>query len=333
MVKTIAFISWPGLIAPVLGPPLGGVIVTYSHWSWIFWLNIPLGVLALIASFFLVPQTREKVIRAFDIKGFIFTASAFVMMITGLELMGHGEIDSGCMLIAGGLIFSILTFRHSFVHPRPLLPFSTLTIQTFRSAVVGGSLFRASINAIPFLLPLLFQLSFGWSAVQAGSMVLWVFAGNLAMKPATTWLMKRWGFRRILMWNGVISLLAILSCLLLSPSLSYYAIAVILFIGGLTRSLQFSCYNSLGFADVPQDKMSDASVIFSIFFQFSMSAGIALSALFLRLSMVWNNHHTPAHVDINLAFIGISVLVLFSMIDVYRLEKVQGSRSWVNTMR
>lgn len=326
MVKTIAFISWPGLIAPVLGPPLGGVIVTCSHWSWIFWLNIPLGVLALIASFFLVPQTREKVSRAFDIKGFIFTASAFVMMITGLELMGHGEIDSGCMLIAGGLIFSILTFRHSFVHPRPLLPFSTLTIQTFRSAVVGGSLFRASINAIPFLLPLLFQLGFGWSAVQAGSMVLWVFAGNLAMKPATTWLMKRWGFRRILMWNGVISLLAILSCLLLSPSLSYYAIAVILFIGGLTRSLQFSCYNSLGFADVPQDKMSDASVIFSIFFQFSMSAGIALSALFLRLSMVWNNHHTPAHVDINLAFIGISVLVLFSMIDVYRLEKSAGQQ-------
>ncbi|MCS3609569.1 MFS transporter [Erwinia rhapontici] len=326
MVKTIAFISWPGLIAPVLGPPLGGVIVTYSHWSWIFWLNIPLGFIALAATFFLVPQNKDVHKRHFDVKGFIFTAAACVMLIVGLELLGRSKVDSGFMLIAGGILFGLLTFRHSLTHSHPLLPFDVMTIATFRSAVIGGSFFRASINAIPFLLPLLFQLSFGWSAVEAGSMVLWVFAGNIAMKPATTWLMKRWGFRRLLLGNGVISLLAILSCVMLEPGLGYFTIALILFVGGLTRSLQFSCYNSLGFADVHQEKMSDASVIFSIFFQFAMSTGIAISALALRMSMLWNHHHLPLQADIRLAFIGVSVLVIFSMIDVYRLERNAGEQ-------
>lgn len=326
MVKTIAFISWPGLIAPVMGPPFGGLIVTYSHWSWIFWLNIPLGLIALVATFFLVPQTKDVIKRHFDVKGFIFTAAACVMLIVGLEFLGHSKVESGFMLIAGGILFGLLTFRHSLNHRHPLLPFNVMTITTFRSAVIGGSFFRASINAIPFLLPLLFQISFGWSAVEAGSMVLWVFAGNLAMKPATTWLMKRWGFRRLLLGNGVISLFAILSCAMLDPSMGYFTIALILFIGGLTRSLQFSCYNSLGFADIPQEKMSDASVIFSIFFQFAMSAGIAISALALRMSMLWNHHHSPLQADVKLAFIGVSLLVIFSMIDVYRLERNAGEQ-------
>lgn len=157
-------------------------------------------------------------------------------------------------------------------------------------------------------------------------MVLWVFAGNLAMKPATTWLMKRFGFRRVLMVNGVISLAAMLGCLLLSPSLGYFAIAAILFIGGLSRSLQFSCYNSLGFADVPQTKMSDASVVFSIFFQFSMSAGIALAALFLRGAMLWHQHAAIEQNDIHIAFAGVALLVLMSLFDVCRLEKNAGAQ-------
>ncbi|MDO6406032.1 MFS transporter [Pantoea phytobeneficialis] len=326
MVKTIAVITWPGLIAPVLGPPLGGLIVTYGHWSWIFWLNIPLGILALVATWWLVPQSRNHALRPFDGLGFVYTALACVTLVSGLELLGHSELTSGLLLLVVGIASAVLSYRHSLRHPAPLLPFGTLAIPTFRSTAIAGSYFRASINAIPFLLPLLFQLSFGWSAVQAGSMVLWVFAGNLAMKPATTWLMNRFGFRRILLWNGLISLLAVLSCVLLSPSLSYFAIATILFIGGLTRSLQFSCYNSLGFADVPQEKMADASVIFSIFFQFSMSAGIAISALLMRISMGWRDSNVPGQMDVNVAFIGISLLVACSLVNVWRLEKNAGQQ-------
>lgn len=326
MVKTIAFITWPGLIAPVLGPPLGGLIVTYGHWPWIFWLNIPLGILAIIATGYLVPQFKAEQLRPFDVRGFVLTATACTALIIALEALGQMHLSLGIPLLLAGILSSVMAYRHSFRHPQPLLPFSALTINTFRNAVVGGSFFRASINAVPFLLPLLFQLGFGWSAAQAGAMVLWVFAGNLAMKPATTWLMKRFGFRQVLMVNGVISLAAMLGCLLLSSSLGYFAIAAILFIGGLSRSLQFSCYNSLGFADVPQTKMSDASVVFSIFFQFSMSAGIALAALFLRGSMLWQEHATIQQSDIRIAFAGVALLVLMSLFDVWRLEKNAGAQ-------
>ncbi|AIR85006.1 MULTISPECIES: MFS transporter [Erwiniaceae] len=326
MVKTIAFITWPGLIAPVLGPPLGGLIVTYGHWPWIFWLNIPLGILAIIATGYLVPQFKAELLRPFDVRGFVLTATACTALIIALEALGQMHLSLGIPLLLAGILCSVMAYRHSFSHPQPLLPFNALTINTFRNAVVGGSFFRASINAVPFLLPLLFQLGFGWSAAQAGAMVLWVFAGNLAMKPATIWLMKRFGFRQVLMVNGVISLAAMLGCLLLSSSLGYFAIAAILFIGGLSRSLQFSCYNSLGFADVPQTKMSDASVVFSIFFQFSMSAGIALAALFLRGSMLWQEHATIEQSDIRIAFAGVALLVLMSLFDVWRLEKNAGAQ-------
>ncbi len=326
MVKTIAFITWPGLIAPVLGPPLGGLIVTYGHWPWIFWLNIPLGILAIIATGYLVPQFKAEQRRPFDVRGFMLTATACTALIIALEVLGQMHLNLGIPLLLLGILCSVLAYHHSFRHPQPLLPFNTLTISTFRNAAVGGSLFRASINAVPFLLPLLFQLGFGWSAAQAGTMVLWVFAGNLAMKPATTWLMKRWGFRQVLMINGVISLATMLGCMLLSPSLGYFAIATILFVGGLSRSLQFSCYNSLGFADVPQAKMGDASVMFSIFFQFSMSAGIALAALFLRGSMLWHEHTTITQSDIRIAFAGVALLVLMSLFDVWRLEKDAGAQ-------
>lgn len=326
MVKTIAFITWPGLIAPVLGPPLGGLIVTYGHWSWIFWLNIPLGIMAIIATYYLVPQFKADHPRPFDVRGFVLTATACTALIIALEALGQTYLTFGVPLLLLGVMCSVMAYRHSFRHPQPLLPFSAMTIATFRNAVIGGSLFRASINAVPFLLPLLFQLGFGWSAAQAGAMVLWVFAGNLAMKPATTWLMKRWGFRQVLMVNGVLSLLAILGCLLLSPTLGKAAIAAILFVGGLSRSLQFSCYNSLGFADVPQTKMSDASVVFSIFFQFSMSAGVALAALFLRSAMLWHAHATIQLDDIHIAFAGVALLVLMSLFDVWRLEKNAGAQ-------
>lgn len=326
MVKTIAFITWPGLIAPVLGPPLGGLIVTYGHWPWIFWLNIPLGILAILAAGYLVPQFKTADLRPFDVRGFLLKATACTASIIALEALGQIHLILGIPLLLLGITSGVLAYRHSFQHPQPLLPFSAMSISTFRNAVVGGSLFRASINAVPFLLPLLFQIGFGWSAAQAGAMVLWVFAGNLAMKPATTWLMKRWGFRQVMVVNGVISLAAMLGCLLLSPSLGHFTIAAILFIGGLSRSLQFSCYNSLGFADVPQTKMSDASVMFSIFFQFSMSAGVALAALFIRGSMLWHDHATINQSDIRIAFAGVALLVLMSLLDVRRLEKNAGAQ-------
>ncbi len=280
--------------------------------------------MTVIATYYLVPQLKNVEVRRLDVRGYLYTSAAFTTLIIALECLGQAEFLSGIILLTTGVLCAFKTYNHSLRYPNPLLPFSTLRIDTFRNTIVGGSLFRASINAIPFLLPLLFQLTFNWSAAQAGGMVLWVFAGNLAMKPATTWLMKRWGFKRVLIVNGTISFVSMLSLLFINPGLDYYVIALILFIGGLSRSLQFSCYNSVGFADIPQNKMSDASIIFSIFFQFSMSAGVAIAALLLRASMFWSGNVSLTHSNINVSFIGIAALIMLSLYDAFKLKSNAG---------
>lgn len=324
LVRMIALITWPGLIAPVLGPPLGGLIVTLGHWPWIFWLNIPLGVAALACTFWLIPKGERGHPRPFDLPGFVLTAVACASLITGLEWLGQNRLPQGAALLLLGVLCSALAWRHARRAATPMLPLDTVRIRSFHSTLLGGSLFRAAINAIPFLLPLLFQVSFGLSAMEAGILVLWVFAGNLAMKPFTTAVMRRWGFRRVLVVNGVISTAAIAICGFITPALPYPLLALVLFIGGLSRSMQFTCYNSLGFADVPRPQMSAASTLFSLFFQFSMSAGIAFAALALRISMSLQAHPHPQPVDFSWAFIAVSGLSLLALLDNLRLQPGTG---------
>ncbi|WP_053115645.1 MFS transporter [Winslowiella iniecta] len=326
LVRMIAFITWPGLIAPVLGPPLGGLMVSYGHWQWIFWLNIPLGIAALLATFWLIPRGGGSDRRPFDLRGFLFTALACAALISGLECLGRGEFPQGAALLVAGLICGWLAFRHSRQHPTPMLSTRSFAIASFQSTLVGGSLFRAAINAIPFLLPLLFQVSFGLSAASAGMLVLWVFAGNLAMKPFTTAVMKRWGFRQVLIVNGLLSIAAIVVCALLTPALAWPWLALILFIGGMSRSMQFTCYNSLGFADIPKAQMSEASTLFSMFFQLSMSIGIAFAALALRTSMSLHGHQQPENSDFAWAFVAVAGLALLAWLDALRLKPGVGEQ-------
>ena len=207
LVRMLAVITWPGLVAPVLGPPLGGLIVTHWSWPWIFYLNIPLGLLAIAAAWLLIPDARSAEKRRFDTLGFVCLASACAAWLVGLEMLGSlagGSLGAGLALVSLGGLLTWLAIRHCQRHPSPLLPLDTLSIPTFRVSIVGGTLFRLSISALPFLIPLLLQIGFGLSPVDAGLLVLAIFAGNLAMKPFTTGLLRRYGFRRVLLVNGLI---------------------------------------------------------------------------------------------------------------------------------
>ena len=324
LVRMIALITWPGLVAPVLGPPLGGLIVTVGHWSWIFWLNIPLGILALLCTFWLIPPDNRYQQQAFDLRGFLLTAFSCAALITGLEWLGQNRLLSGALFLALGIISGALAWRHARQATLPVIALDAMSIPSFLNAQLGGSLFRAAICAIPFLLPLLFQISFGLSAVEAGSLVLWVFAGNLAMKPFTTAIMRRWGFRRVMLVNGVISTAAVAVCAFITVDMPWPWLALVLFVGGLSRSMQFTCYNSLGFADVPPTQMSAASTLYSLFSQLSMSAGIAFAALALRVSMTLQSHPQPQQNDFCWAFLAISMLSLLALLDNLRLKTDAG---------
>ncbi len=328
LVSMIAIITWPGLVAPILGPLAGGLIVTHASWPWIFYVNLPLGALALIAALWLVPEGREATVRTFDAKGFVLLAGACVALLGGLEWLGSQSGESliaGFAVVAAGVLLAAWAVRHCRRHSDPLLPLETLSINTFRVSVFGGSLFRLAISALPFLLPLLFQIAFGLSPVDAGLLVLAVFAGNLAMKPFTTAIMQRHGFRKVLLVNGVIGVASIMACALFSAQTPFAVIAAVLFVGGLSRSMQFTCYNAIGFADVAKARMSEASALFSMSFQLAMGLGVTVAALLLRASMTLQGHDAQAQVaDFRVAFVGVALLGALALGDVYRLPMTAG---------
>jgi EmrB/QacA subfamily drug resistance transporter len=256
LVRAISFITWPGLVAPILGPPLGGFIVTHASWPWIFYLNLPLGVLALIAALVLIPRQDHVIARPFDFTGFLLAGGASAALLFGVEMLGqsHANVLPALSLSGAGVILGVFAWRHLRRHAQPLLALGVLEIRTFSVCLWGGSIFRIAISTLPFLLPLMFQLAFGLSALDAGLLVLAVFAGNLAMKPFTTRVMHRWGFRPVLMFNGILGVLAIAACALLDEHMSRALVLLVLFVGGLSRSMQFTAFNTLGFADVPKER-------------------------------------------------------------------------------
>lgn len=327
LVRAISFITWPGLVAPILGPPVGGFIVTHASWPWIFYLNLPLGLLALIATLVLIPKHDEVTSRSFDFSGFLLVGVASAALLYGVELLGQsrGSLLQGLLLSAAGVMLGAFAWRHMRRHAQPLLALGVVSVRTFSVCLCGGSIFRVAISTLPFLLPLMFQLAFGLSAFDAGLLVLAVFAGNLAMKPFTTAVMQRWGFRSVLMINGILGVLAIAACALLDERMSWALILFILFVGGLSRSMQFTLFNTLGFADIPKAQMSDASTLFSMFFQLSMAMGVAIGALLLRFAMNFHgNTGQAATADFQLTFLLVAVIAGVALLDSLRLPPQAG---------
>lgn len=327
LVKAIAYITTPALIAPVIGPPLGGFIVTHARWEWIFYLNLPLGVIAFFAAVRLVPNHTAARTRPFDWLGFILLSSSCFTVLYGMERLGENlrHFWPGLLLTLAGLVMALCAVRHMQRHEHSLLNLAVISVPTFRISLFGASLFRVAISTLPFLLPLMFQLAFGLSALNAGLMVLAVFAGNLTMKSFTTPTLNRWGFRKVLIVNGLLGALAVAVCALFESSMNTWLMMLLLFVGGLSRSLQFSAYNSLAFADVSQQRMSDASTIFSMAFQLSMGMGVALGALLLRAAMVYHgNDGQSSTADFHLAFLLVSCVAVLAMIDSFSLKPSAG---------
>ncbi|WP_265975638.1 MFS transporter [Brucella intermedia] len=327
LVQAIAVLTWPALVAPVLGPPLGGLMVEHGDWRWIFWLNLPLGALALIAALRLVPQTTAERGKSFDWPGFLLTGAAVFCLMLVAEMLSRPDMQ---LAIAGstlslGLILLACGVRHLNHAANPMLRLSALKIPTFAVTIWGGSLFRMGVSAVPFLLPVMFQIGFGYSAFQAGMMLMAVFAGNLVMKPATTAVMRRFGFRRVLLVNGTLNALLIAACASFAAAMPLWLICAILFLGGMTRSMQFTALNSIAFADVPKEGMSDANTLFSTAFQLAMGLGVALGAIAWRIGTKFSQGADPA-VPFRIAFLIVAAIAICSLLDCLRLASNAGDR-------
>jgi MFS family permease len=312
IVRAIAILTWPALVAPILGPPIGG------------WLSL----LALIAALILVRDGASQR-RPFDIAGFVMSAFGFGLFMSGIEAASRPDVRLSLSLgmLLTGVALLLVSARHLRRVEHPLFDLAPLSIGTFRVTAIGGSMFRTAIGTAPFLLPLMFQLGFGYSAVDAGILLLWLFAGNLCMKPGTTWIMNRFGFRRVLIVNGTLVAAGFAACALLTADTPRGLVAVLLFFNGMTRSMQFTALNTIGFADMPQARMRDATTLFSVLQQMNAGMGIAVGALALSIAaLIRGDAGSVSAGDFRLGFWLIAALAALAIIDSLWLPVRAGAR-------
>lgn len=328
LIEAIGTITWPGLIAPVLGPPLGGLLALHASWRWIFWLNVPLGVLGCWLVLRIVPHRPPQAPGRFDGRGFALTALALAASIEGLTRLGErqGNPLAAAALLALGLAIAVLAVRHLGRVPEPLLDLRVLRVATYRfSAAGGGFLARVAIHASPFLLPLMFQIAFGLDAFQAGTMVLVYMAGNLAMKIVTTPLLRRFGFRPVLLVNGALCTVSLAGCGMLSPGDPSWLVLSTLFLAGTVRSMQFTASSTLAFADVADEQRAPATALSSLLQQLSMALALALAALLLGTSQWLRGAATLELADFRHAWLAMAAVMAVATACAVRLERHAGA--------
>ena len=312
LVAAMAWLTMPALLGPVVGPPVGGFIVTYFNWRWTFFINIPIGIVGLIAVTIFIQDFREAPRGAFDLRGLLLTGAALIFLISGLETVGRGLVVpawSGAML-AAGLLFSALYGLHARRTKAPLLDFTLMRLPCFGLSFTAMMLFRTGIGAIPFLLPMMLQVGFGDAAAESGLITFASSAGALVMKPAAQHALRLFGFRDTLIWNGVISGVLLMGCALFRPTWPAAAIYLVLLVGGFFRSLQFTAYNTLAYGDVPRPRMSAATSLYTAGQQLAATIGISAGALALELARTLSHHATPQNGDFSAAFVAVGLLTL-----------------------
>jgi EmrB/QacA subfamily drug resistance transporter len=287
LVEAMSYLTVPAVLGPVVGPPLGGFIVTYSSWRWIFFINVPIGMIGMTLVTFYIPDVRAGEVLPLDLRGFVLTGLGLAGLVFGFETVGRGMLPASIVMatmIGGGILAGLYIF-HSQRIAYPIVDLRLMRIPTFMAATVNGGLARMGIGALPFLLPMLLQLVFGLTPFASGLITFSSAVGALTMKFTVTPIIRRFGFRTVLVGNGTISAVIMMGYALFRPSTPYSLIIATLLIGGFFRSLQFTCLNTLTYADVPATMMSGASTLASMTQQLFISLGVSVGALMLHLSL------------------------------------------------
>jgi len=328
LMQALSMLVWPALFAPVIGPPLGGFITSAASWRWIFYVNVPLGLagIALVLAF--IPNQRASERASFDGRGFTLLAVALGCLTYGLDAIGTREVDAtlAVMLLAAALAAGVLAVRHLETASHPIVSLRVLRVRTFFVACVsGGTLSRAAISATPFLLPLMFEVGFGLSPVAAGVLLLIYMSANLGMKTVTNPILRRFGMRNVLVFNGTIACASIAACALISPSLPWPLTGAILLIAGGSRSMQFTGLTFISFADIEPPERAAASVLSSLTQQISMGMGVAVGALMLNFSRLVRHAAALGIEDFRIALVLAALLGAFALVPYARLARDAGA--------
>jgi EmrB/QacA subfamily drug resistance transporter len=327
LLQAIALITWPALAAPIVAPALGGFITTYFSWRWNFLLNVPLGLIGAGMALRFVPNTTVDDHAALDWRGFSLAALALTALVYGLQTLSQPHLDalfSGSLILIGALL-GALALRHFGHTSHPLLELSAARVHTFAmTSLSAGPAFRIAITATPFLLPLLFQLIFGLSALGSGALVLVYFVGNMGIKPFTTPILRQLGFRSVLVGNGLLAGLAVAACAGLTAATPHALVMAVLLLAGATRSVQFTGLNSLAFADIGAAQRSSSATLASVIEQIASVLGVAFGAIALNLGLLLGHESAVSLRDFRFAFVAAGVLAIIAALGFRRLKPDAG---------
>ncbi|WP_429507836.1 MFS transporter [Pseudomonas sp. 2835] len=319
LLRNMSYLTIPPLVGPMLGPPLGGLLVTLLSWQWIFLVNLPIGVLGVYLVLRHIPDYPGDSQQRLDLRGLLLASVALASLVFGFEALGHGLLARRwvLLLLLLGLLAALLYVRHARRCAQPLLDFSPLRVRSFALSFWGGNLFRLGTAAQPFLMVLLFQLCFGLSPLHAGLLTFTGGVGAFVVKLLAVRIVRRFGFRRTLSINALFTGLSLGACASFNLDTPYWLVVVILFVSGLIRSLQFSAMGGLTYADVPAHLHSRASSLSAATVQLTMSLSVGVAASLLSALMSVKGEQQVAVADIALV-IGVGALLCMASALVFR---------------
>ena len=330
LVKVLSYLTMPALFGPILGPPLGGFISTYLDWRWIFFINVPIGFVGWTLAGRYVPQIVEDLRTPLDWSGFLMSGVGLSAVTLGAATFGQhllAPLASG-LCLAGGIVGIVFYVRHARRYARtgrvPVLDFSFLRVRTYRAGVVGGALFRIGVGATPFLLPLMLQLGFGFTALQSGLLTCSSAVAAMFMKTLATRILKRFGFRAVLSANALIASTTIVGYGVFSASTPIAWMLGTLLLGGFFRSLQFTSLNALSYADIDKRDMGRASGLANVGQQISLSTGVTLGAAVLEAMARAHGRVDVVAGDFRVGFLLVGLVSASSFFLIRRLPQDAG---------
>jgi EmrB/QacA subfamily drug resistance transporter len=323
LMKAMGYYMLPGMIGPTMGPLVGGFITTYFTWHWNFYINVPIGLIGIAVALRYIPDVRMPRPSAFDIRGFIIIACGMGTAQFAIENLGRHTIDNSLEAALVGIALAVLAAYWVYArhHPAAVLELKMFRIRTFSIAVLAGSVIRAGIATVPFLLPLLLQVGFGLSPFQSGLLTFLNTAGAMSMRAWVRHLVRRFGFRSVFMCGVFLDSGLMAGFAWFEPTTPHILIAVYLFVFGVLRSAQMIGMSALAYSDIVDENMSKATSIFALAQRLSQSLGVGISATLLAFLAgtgsisLW---------DFKIVFIAIALLMASSAIGFRRLKPEDG---------
>jgi hypothetical protein len=303
LVSIMAITSIPMLVAPTLGPPLGGFITTYLDWPWVFLLNAPFGLVGIILILRNIPDAKEQVQTPFDGRGFLLTGTGLAFSLFGLDQLGAApDWRWPALTLLAGIVLCLAAASHLRRKPNGLIPAGVFRHQTLRSNIIGGALFsRLPVRGVPFVLPLMFQSGMGMSAFRSGLLLMFLSGGDLLVKGAVAGLLKRFGFRNLMAASSFAMLICVMACSTFGRGVSFWLVAALLLMCGMARSVLFTSATSLTYADVPAEAVGPATVLSNMSQQVSSAIAISAAALAMHVSAAARHGGGLTLVDCRLA--------------------------------